>query len=100
MDAKKFLSERKRMCDSYGSCCNGCPVSNLNNCLTIHLTNNEMDELIEAVEKWSKHHPGITNRDKFREVFGSDIGINVITMRSNPVVSITDDWLNKEYKAP
>lgn len=100
MDAKEFLSERKRMCDSFGNFCTGCPASNLSGCRKIRLTNAEMDKLIEAVEKWSKDHPRITNRDKFRAVFGSDIGINVITMHSNPAISITDDWLNEEYKEP
>ena len=85
MDAKEFLSERERMCDAFISCCDGCPASNLSDCRRIRLTDAEKDELIEAVERWSKHHPKMTNGDKFREVFGLP-------------VTITDDWLNKEYK--
>lgn len=100
MDAKEFLLERKRMCDAFGSSCAGCPAYNLNSCRRIRLTNAEMDGFIEAVEKWSKDHPIVTNRDKFREIFGPDIGINVVTMHSNPAISITDYWLNKEYKKP
>lgn len=30
-------------------------------------------EIIDAVEKWSKEHPVITNRDKFKEIFGWEI---------------------------
>ena len=100
MDAKEFLSERKRMCNTFGTTCVGCPLYDLDRCSRILLADTEIDKYIKTIEKWSEDHPKITNGDKFREVFGSYIGINVITMHSNPAISITDDWLNEEYKEP
>ena len=34
---------------------------------------NDAFDIVEIVEKWGKEHPIITNRDKFKEVFGVEL---------------------------
>lgn len=60
MDAVKFVKERKRMCDSYLMCADGCPIKALKikydeGCGIV--MNNHADEFVDAVEKWSADHP-------------------------------------------
>lgn len=76
MDAIKFLKEKERMCDYYGNnhISNQCPMSQS---LTDDICGfgcNECtpDLQVGFVEKWSKEHHIITNRMKFKEIFGHD----------------------------
>lgn len=60
MKAKKFLSKRKRMCDSFGDSCEGCPLSIIENlhfsCETVYMDDDSIDKTINIVKKWSKKH--------------------------------------------
>ena len=43
MDAVKFIEERRRMCKSFDTCCNGCPAFNAcNNNLCCAVGNESM----------------------------------------------------------
>ena len=63
MDAKKFISESKRMCAYYDDC-NECPTvatdSRLNICTM-------MWKMIDLVEEWSKEHSTETRQSVFLE---------------------------------
>ena len=57
MDTVKFLKTINRMCESYGSSCNGCPIS-IENCLDCYsFFQLNLDKTVEIVEKWDKEHP-------------------------------------------
>lgn len=62
MDALKFIEERNRMCDYYGSGrCAECPAFQMA-CRSIQLVT---AEYIAAVEQWSKEHPRKTLQTAF-----------------------------------
>lgn len=94
MDAKDFLRDLKRMCNSHDGSCVGCPGNLMPNdrCRLRVLRHIDISEAeVNAVENWSKEHPFVTNRQKVTEVFGSDSKI-LIAMPSN--------WLDLEYFDP
>lgn len=65
MEAKKFISECKRMCAYYDDC-NECPTvatdSRLNICTM-------MWKMIDLVEEWSKEHSTETRQSEFLKLF-------------------------------
>lgn len=73
MDAVKFIEERKRMCESFGMSCEGCPAFGTNEdalCCAV-----EKESLLDAtaqiaiVEKWSAAHPRKTRQDVLLEQY-------------------------------
>ena len=66
----KVIKERKRMCESYGGFCKGCPLEFAVSCHNWMLVHPEETE--EIIMRWSKEHPVMTNAMKFKEVFGYD----------------------------
>jgi hypothetical protein len=98
MDALTFVKEHRRMCDEHLACV-GCPLSNLAYC-----SDAEPEELVTAVEEWSKEHPLMTNRRKFEEVFGIDNQrIEINSDGYMPTVTIPSSilmrsWWDAEYK--
>ena len=91
MDAIKFIKEYERMCNYYGYKCTECPIGINNNNLNIYcfdFRNTYQKECVEIVSKWSNEHPQITNREKFREVFGIDFYDAMTTL----------NWARNEYK--
>lgn len=67
-----FLSEWKRMCNSYDKTCSGCPLYLKEICgngdsLTSVL--NKLVPFIEVVQNWSDEHPELTMAEKFFEMF-------------------------------
>lgn len=73
-DSLREVSKGRMSCG--GVECEVCPFDKLtaSDCPTnvlIHAM-----EVIEIVEQWSKEHPIVTNRDKFKEVFGINIDEN------------------------
>lgn len=94
MDVKDFLRDLKRMCDSHDGSCIGCPgnLTPKDGCRLRILRHIDISEAeVNAVEKWSKENPFVTNRQIVEEVFGSDSKI-LIAMPSN--------WLDLEYHDP
>ena len=84
---KTIANEHVRMCKFY-DVCNSCPLNReeITGCSAWVLRHPEEAESI--IKKWSIEHPIVTNRMKFREVFGMDL---VITGNTN-------EWLDQEYK--
>ena len=88
---QKVANERKRMCDSYEICINGCPLGKAANgaiCSSWMFANPVLAE--DAIMKWAAEHPIKTNRDKFKEVFGFDY--------LDPLPGGGSAWLTAEYK--
>ena len=69
MDALEFLRERKRMCESFGTSCDGCPLHG-HPCTSISSMNDgDCERLLVEVEQWSKEHPRKTRQSVFLEQF-------------------------------
>lgn len=68
MDALKFLKERKRMCSCYKHC-EGCPLEELNCALNAADPDEDNEQVIAAVEQWSKEHPFRTRQNVFLEQY-------------------------------
>ena len=85
MDAVKFLKEVNRICETVD--CPDCPLDNANLCINDTTVDGEEEKVCSIVEQWSKEHPIMTNRQKFREVFGEN-------------VCPTVEWWGEEYKVP
>lgn len=61
MNAAEFLREKSRMCKFYEECDDGCPLVFFNfSCADMEETAKRADEVVKAVEKWSKEHPSKT----------------------------------------
>lgn len=70
MDAVKFLEERKRMCESFGSECTECPANNsIYMCRLGVVMGAEATEQVKLVEEWSAEHPRKTRQDVFLEQY-------------------------------
>ena len=67
MEFKKFYPKYMRMCKSYKDC-EGCP-RDYKGCLDFGVELNELDELENDVEQWSKEHPQRTRLQDFREKY-------------------------------
>lgn len=67
MDVLEFLRERKRMCKSFGTSCDGCPLHG-HPCTSIGSMNDgDCERLLAEVEQWSKEHPRKTRQSVFLE---------------------------------
>lgn len=67
MDTLEFLKERKRMCKSFGTSCDGCPLHG-HPCTSISSMNDgDCERLLVEVEQWSKEHPRKTRQSVFLE---------------------------------
>lgn len=74
MDTVKFLKTINRMCKSYDSSCNGCPIS-----IEIQRSGDYLDcygfiklnieKVVEVVEKWDKEHLVKTRKSALLEIF-------------------------------
>lgn len=66
MDALEFLRKRKRMCNLCKHC-EGCPLERAGCGLGTSASDEEYEEVIAAVEQWSKEHPRKTRQSVFLE---------------------------------
>lgn len=59
MNTYEYIMERKRMCDSFGSKCKGCPANfdDMFCCGLAAMSSLDTKEQIAIVEKWSAEHP-------------------------------------------
>lgn len=74
MDALEFLKERKRVCYLYDEC-DKCPFDS--KCLgIINKSDEELKEIVDITEKWSKEHPRKTRQSVFLEMFPNASVIN------------------------
>lgn len=67
MDAIKFIEERNRMCESFGTGCIGCPAYDESHCVVSSASTLDAKEQVAIVEKWSAAHPRKTRQDVFLE---------------------------------
>lgn len=86
----KVVKERKRMCESYGDPCKGCPLEFAISCKNWMLAHPEETE--EIIMEWSEKHPIMTNRKKFEEVFGFDLLKRIVLSEHDK------EWFDEEYK--
>lgn len=103
MDASKFLKGYIRMCTSIP--CSKCALYETSSCLDDvgdNSTPEDIELLVSAVDKWSKEHPVITNREVFRKTFGDEQlhGIeNIIgNTRNEGVANALSAFLDREYE--
>lgn len=89
------MNEYHRMCANNIRCDN-CPLSainNGNNGVSCQLSVCQSPEIAERIiMEWSKEHPFVTNRDKFKKVFGFSFDEKC----AMPITVL--EWLNEEYK--
>lgn len=80
MNAKDLWLNYHRMCDNYTNC-RDCPAClDYENYIILCDDMKNIDKFIEVVEKWAKDNPIISNKQKFKEVFGCDLSsINIKT---------------------
>lgn len=69
MDALGFLKERKRICNYYSYCSEGCPLEGTKCTLSSNTSDKEFEKIITAVEQWSKKHPYKTRQSVFLEQY-------------------------------
>lgn len=65
MDAVEFLTEKRRMCDSFSDCFDcGLRSATSKGCIEPN-TREEEEKTVEIVENWSKEHPKKTRQSEF-----------------------------------
>lgn len=79
MDANKFMSEFRRVCDSYDRC-SDCPLGQGRRICSYYpsrYTPEAISAVIKIVEEWSAVHPRKTRQDVFLEQWPeAEIGVN------------------------
>lgn len=67
MDAVKFLKEKRRLCVN-NACDEGCcPLFEYKCCCDV--STDHYEEIVDAVEKWSKEHPAKTRQSEFLKMW-------------------------------
>ena len=73
MDAVKFIEERRRMCKSFDTGCNGCPAFNACDddlcCAVGQESTLDATDQIAIVDEWSAAHPRKTRQNVFLEQY-------------------------------
>lgn len=95
MKAFEFLKEYNRMCETNKDC-QGCPLKGTTCSIGTELSEEEMINIVDKTEQWSKEHPIMTNVQKLKEVFGE----KAIYAISSQNVQALKDWLDEPYKEP
>lgn len=92
MDALKFLKERKRMCESFGSECTECPAnSSIYICRLGVVMGAEATEQVKLVEEWSAAHPAITQQDIFKKTYPNAV------IDQDGVLLVCPKYLDKSF---
>ena len=106
MEALDFLKEYKRMCGAYKNCFR-CPLKGTECSLNHELSKEEMINIVDKTEQWSKEHPLVTNRMKIREVFGEIEIKDLFNCRLKhgsedytEIEILEAKWWDKPYKEP
>ena len=86
MDAVRFVEDFGYICSHYD--CQECPLYN-ERCDLVGTSQKDAEKIVAIVEQWSKEHPPMTNRQKFKEVFGTDAIYMMEKFHSG--------WLGEEY---
>ena len=92
---QKVVKERNRMCEQYNSCTH-CPLKELqtmsSNAMCRALAFQYPEEAERIIMQWASEHPIMTNRRKFKEVFGFALDEKYAT----PINILA--WFDEEYK--
>lgn len=65
MDAVEFLNEKRRMCNSYGPGCDGCPFDGVVTGICSCWCFESPKDAIAIVEQWANEHPRKTRQSEF-----------------------------------
>jgi hypothetical protein len=94
MDAVTYVKEHQRICKEHT--CSKCPLGNFERCDFA-----EPEELVKAVEEWSKEHPLVTNGEAAIDMMGK-MGAPYIGFKKNNtgqvVMTLDGTWWDAEYK--
>ena len=90
MDAVRFIEDFGHICSHYD--CRECPLYN-EPCDLVGTSLENAEKIVAIVEQWAKEHPRMTNRQKFKEIFGIDAADTLLD-------TFHSTWLGKEYKEP
>ena len=90
MDAVRFVEEYSYICSHHD--CQECPLYN-KQCDLVGVSLKDAEEIVAIVGHWSEEHPRMTNRQKFKEVFGIDTADTLL-------YTFHSAWLGEEYKEP
>ena len=97
MDTVKFIEERRRMCKSFDTGCNGCPAFNAcNNNLCCAVGNEstlDATAQIAIVEEWSAAHSRKTRQDVFLEQYSET------ALDKHGIIQICPTQLSSAYRS-
>jgi len=76
MDAVEYLKTKRKMCETFQSCCINCPLKGDCGMPT------DPEENVKAVEEWAKEHPVKTRQSEFLKMFPSaHVSIGLLNIR-------------------
>ena len=93
MEAIEFLKEYKRMC-IVSKKCYRCPLMGTTCTIDSGLSEEQMIDIIEKTEQWSKEHHIVTNEMKFCEIFGDNAVNSVLAVHQSDIKT----WFAQPYK--
>ena len=96
---QEVIKQLHRICERYRAdvCCANCPLKEVRGIYHCwRWISEEPEKAEELIMKWAKENPVVTNRDKFKEVFGFDPLTDKHLMCGTPIIG----WFGKEYKEP
>ena len=100
MDAKRWLIEYQRMCrmfrDGESGKCVGCPLEGEYCGFDEELAEEEISDMVSAVEKWSEEHPLVTNGMQMEELLPPNTTIREGFKRI--FIEVPRDWWDAEPK--
>ncbi len=103
MEAIEFLKEYNRMC-TVNKYCHGCPLTGTTCSIAAELSEEQIINIVDKTERWSKEHPIITNAQKFEEVFGQKHSFSLMFGRfregTPEPIFLESDWWYEPYKEP
>ena len=102
MDAKKFVKEFYRMCESIKNC-DECGLDPTKCDITDHnATDAEIDYAIDVINRWSKEHPIEYNRDVIMRLLPVDKCSISHRNKGNGnwevVLYIPEEWWSSEFR--
>ena len=93
---KEVMKQFNRMCDNH-KWCDTCQINeNRGRYICDRWLTENPTKAEEIIMQWAEEHPLITNRDKFKDVFGIDISDLFALGISRNI----QNWLDEEYKEP
>lgn len=97
MDAMKFLSEAKRMCNNAGPC-NTCDASAFCGFTSVFPRDfgevDQMQKMVKLVEKWAEEHPRKTRQSDFLRLFPQ------VMLTDDGIIDLCPSRLSENYRVP